>query len=378
MRDTLRIGFIPLADCAPLVVAQEQGFFARHGLKVELCKAQSWDQILDRLVSGQLDAAHLLLTLPLQWALTAAGRVSPVVYAVALSQHGNAITLSNALWRAGVRDAATLKAHLAARGSGRPLKLAVVHPRSTHEYLLRLWLERGGLQPGRDVQFAYGAPPAMVHQLRSGDIDGYCVGEPWNQRAVTSKLGYIVATSCDVLPPMNEKVLAVRAGWHRRHPETHAALIRAVLAAADWLAAPQHLERAADLTAGKHYVNTPRAALRAAFFGVLEAGGGRLLRPEGFLRFGGPGANYPDLNHARFYLEQMWRAGHILPEEAQALDLESICLHEFYRQRLDDAGSAESAQIPETSEIPYGDFLAGFPRPRDGNGDRALTATASV
>ncbi len=205
MTSKLRIGFIPLADCIPLVVAKEKDLFARHGLEVELLKAQSWDQILARLISEDLDAAHMLVTLPLQWALSAAGRKDPIVYAMALSQHGNAITLSNALWRAGVRDAPTLKAHLAARGARRPLQLAVVHPRSTHEYLLRLWLQGGGMEVGGDIALRHVPPPEMVHQLRDNEIDGFCVGEPWNQRAVSSKLGFIAATSCDLLPPMNEK-----------------------------------------------------------------------------------------------------------------------------------------------------------------------------
>ena len=175
MSKILRIGFIPLTDCAPLVVAKEKGFFARHGLEVELLKAQAWDQILARLISGDLDAAHTLLTIPLQWALGLGGKKDPLIYAVALSQHGNAITLSNALWRAGVRDALTLKAYLANHKFDQPLQFAVVYPRSTHEYILRLWLQRGGLEVGRDVILRYVPPPEMVHQLREGGIDGFCV-----------------------------------------------------------------------------------------------------------------------------------------------------------------------------------------------------------
>ena len=362
MTAPLRIGFIPLTDCTPLVVAKEHGFFARQGLEVELLKAQSWEQILSRLTSGDLDAAHMLSTIPLQWALGLSGRGHPLAYAVALSQHGNAITLSNALWRAGVRDAASLKAHLESRPPARPLRLAVVHPRSTHEYVLRLWLQRGGLEVDRDISLHYVAPPVMVNQLRMGEIDGFCVGEPWNQRAVTSKLGYIVATSCDLLPPMNEKVLAVRLDWHREHPDLHAALLRAVWEAADWLGDSMNRESVVDLVAGKRYVNTSRGPVRSALFGELQAGGGRVLRPQGFLRFCGDGANYPDPNHARFYLEQMWRSGHINPSEAQSLDLDSICLHAFYRETLSQSGLNPAGKLPEIFNEPYSDFLERFPK----------------
>ena len=362
MTTTLRICFIPLTDCAPLVVAKEKGFFGRHGLEVELLKAQTWDQIISRLTSGDLDAAHMLVTIPLQWALGLSGHKDPMVYAVALSQHGNAITLSNELWREGVRDALTLKTYLASRKSEKPLQFAVVYPRSTHEYVLRLWLQRGGLELGKDVALRYVAPPEMVHQLREGGIDGFCVGEPWNQRAVNSKLGYIVATSCDLLPPMNEKVLAMRAAWHRDHVNVHAALIQSILEAADWLGDPVNRENAVDLVAGKRYVNTSREPIRAALFGEIQAGGKRILKPNGFLRFCGEGANYPDPNHARFYLEQMWRSGHIDPVEAQSVDLESICLDGFYRECLKKSGVPTIGKLPEAMNESYTAFLERFPK----------------
>lgn len=330
MTPSLRIGFIPLVDSAPLVVAQEGGFFARHGLRVELRKAQSWEQLLARLATGETEAAHMLITIPLQWALGPGGAENPLVYAAALSGHGNGITLSNALWRAGVRDAETLREHLAQRTGQPPLQFAVVHPRSTHEYLLRLWLARAGLEIGSAIALRCVAPHEMVHALRAGSIDGFCAGEPWNQRATGSKLGYLVATSCDVLPPLNEKVLAVRAAWHREHADTHAKLLRAVRDAADWLSDPAHVETAADWVAGKRYVNTAREPVLAALSGALQAGGGRVLRPEGFLRMSGAGVNRPDPGHARFYLDQMVRFGHAPADKARALRLEEICLEEFY------------------------------------------------
>ncbi len=330
----LRIGFIPLVDCAPLLVAKERGFFAKHGLNVELRKAQSWDQALARLAAGELEAAHMLVTAPLQWALLSAkGPADHLVYAVSLSDHGNAITVSNALWRAGVRDAATLRDRLASAGAAavpRTPQFAVVHPRSTHEYLLRLWLDRAGLEVGRDVALRYVPPHEMVHALREGAIDGFCAGEPWNQRAASSKLAYIAATSCDVLPPMNEKVLAVRAGWHRGQREVHAALVRAVRDAAAWLADPDHLEETADMVAGKRYVNTARAPVLGALSGRIEAGGGRVLRPEGFLRMSGGEVNRPNPSHARFYLDQMVRHGHAQAGKLEAFAVEDICLEGFY------------------------------------------------
>jgi nitrate/nitrite transport system substrate-binding protein len=221
---------------------------------------------------------------------------------------------------------------------------------------LRLWLQSGGLEVGTDVELRYVPPPQMVHELREGITNGYCVAEPWNQRAATSKLGYIVATSHDVLPPMNEKVLGVRASWHRKNPGEHAALLRAMQAGADWLADPDNIDEAAALVSAKRYVNTPSGSIRAVLRGELHAGGGRILRPANFLRFSGNGANYPDPNHARFYLEQMWRNGHISAEDVQAVNLADICLDDFYRMCTGRGGLAGDAAES------YPEFLDRFPK----------------
>lgn len=360
----IRIGFIPLVDCAPLVIAQEKGFFARQGIEVELNKVQSWNQVLERLVREEFEAAHMLLTMPLKWALER-GNAETVVYAFAISQHGNSITVSNRLWREGARDATSL-ARLLHRHPGEvvaPLRMAVVHPHSTHEYMVRLWLEQAGVNTEREILWRYVPPPQMVHELREGGIDGFAVGEPWGQRAALSKLGYIVASSRDILPAMNEKVLGVRERWHREHPEVHAAVLRALWEAAEWLSQPAHVDEAAVLVAGKRYVNTLPGSVRAALAGELHAGGHRILRPEGFLQFAGRGANYPDPNHARFYLERMWRAGHVSGEQAQALDLRAVCLEGFYRDTLAQSGLSPAGKLPENPEESYPGFLKRFPVP---------------
>lgn len=357
----VRIGFIPLVDCAPLVVAQEKGYFAKHGLEVELNKVQSWNQVLERLVREEFEAAHMLLTMPLKWALERGGS-EPVMYAFAISQHGNAVTVSNRLWREGARDAAGIAAWLKAR-PGHPLRMAVVHPHSTHEYMVRLWLEQAGINTEREIAWRYVPPPQMVHELREGGIDGFAVGEPWGQRAALSKLGYILASSRDILPAMNEKVLGVRERWHREHPDVHAKVLTALWEAAAWISAPENLDEAAAMVAGKRYVNTLPGSVRTALEGTLHAGGHRILRPEGFLRFSGHGANFPDPNHARFYLERMWRAGHVSGAQAQALDLKAVCLDGFYLDALMHSGLSSEGRLPENPEESYPGFLQRFPVP---------------
>ncbi len=357
----LKVGFIPLSDCAPLVVAQELGLFAKHGLSVDLRKANGWDQLMTRLAAGEVDAAHMLITLVLAHNAMPSGWNSPFSYAACMSQHGNGITLSNALWRAGVRDAVGLSQYLEANPE-KVLRLGVVHPRSTHEYLLRHWLARGKLKPGPRIEFVHIPPPEMVRRLRTADIDGFCVGEPWNQRAVTSKLGYLVALSTDLLPPMNEKVLAVRQKWHAANMESHAALIRAILEAAEWLVDAEHRDQAVEWIASKRYVNSTREPIRAALSGQLVAGGGRILSSPGFLRFSGEGANYPDRNHARYYAQRIYEEGHLGVDDLERLDFDAICLEEFFRETirgLPDLGTSQ--RIPSHADWAYPDFLQSFP-----------------
>jgi two-component system, oxyanion-binding sensor len=364
MSDTLlKIGFLPLADCAPLVVAQELGLFARYGLQVELKKANGWDQMVSRLATGEIDAAHMLITLVLAHNSSPSGWQQPFNYACCLCQHGNGITLSNALWREGIRNALDLAAHLEKNPQQR-LRFGVVHPRSTHEYLLRNWLGRGGLKPDNRIELVHVPPPEMVRRLRTSEIDGYCVGEPWNQRAVSSKLGYLVALSTDLLPPMNEKVLAVRQQWHQEHRNTHATLVSCILEAAEWLADTDHRDQAVEWIASKRYVNSTKEPIKAALSGELLAGGGRILRSPGFLRFSGEGANYPEGNHARYYAQRMWEEGHLGAQDFQRLDIDTLCLEDFFRSVVASLpASLKLARLPLHGAMAYPDFLETFPTP---------------
>jgi ABC-type nitrate/sulfonate/bicarbonate transport system substrate-binding protein len=327
--DIVRIGFVPLVDCALLAVAQEQGFFARHHIDVELRKAQSWAQVRDKLAARELDAAHLLLTIPLQAALASPGEGPPLPYAFTLSRNGNGIILANALWNEGVRDGTGLAAWLAAR-PGRVLRLGVVFPRGTQEYFLRSWLTRGGLVIGERIQLSIIPPQEMVGRLRKGEIDGFCAGEPWSRRAAASKLGRLVAESAGLLPGLGEKVLGVRADWHRGHPLDHARLLRALAQAGAWMADPANLEAAIDIVASKRYVNTPRTVVAGALRDIqasARAGSGA-FRPVR------EGPYVPAKAHARWYLDQMTRWGHAGSDQASALDLSALCMEAFHASAL--------------------------------------------
>jgi len=326
----LRIGFVPLADCAPLVVALEHGHFAAQGLEVELSKAQSWEQARSKLERGDYQAAHLLATLPLLSALGIDGSRSLLSTAWTISQSGNAITLSNRLCKAGATDGPRLARFLEESGSPERIRLGIVHSRSTHELMLREWLAAGDLEIGERIELVVSPPQEMVRRLRDGELDGFCAGEPWNQRASTSKLGGVVALGEDVVAPGTEKVLAVSRPWHDEHHETHAKILRALDAASRWLADESHLDEAAALVAGKRFVNTQEGLLRDALHRRIRAGWGRTLEGRRFLRFSGHGCNAPDARDFRWYLERLVLWGIAQPQDLD-LDLDKICLAGFHR-----------------------------------------------
>ncbi len=320
--DAVRIGFVPLVDCALLAVAQEKGFFARYRIDAELRKAQSWGQVRDKLQARELDAAHLLITVPLQTALEHPGEPPPLQYAFTLSRNGNGIILSNALWNHGVRDAVGLSEWLDANPE-RPLRLGVVFPRGTQEYFLRSWLARGKLALGDRITLFIIPPQEMVGRLRKGEIDGFCVGEPWTRRATESKLGRLVAASASLLPGLGEKVLGVRAEWHREHAPEHMRVLRALSEASEWMADAANLEAAVEIVCSKRYVNTSKSVVDAALRDALGA------QPQAP---GAPaGIRSPVPAHARWYLDQMALWGHATGGVCAAADLDSICLDGFYR-----------------------------------------------
>jgi ABC-type nitrate/sulfonate/bicarbonate transport system substrate-binding protein len=205
---SIRLGFVPLNDCAPLVVAAELGFFEQQGLNVRLSRELGWATIRDKLVHGELDAAHAPCALP--FALRATSPGSEFVSGLVLNLNGNAITLSEALWKQGVHDAASLKQYLRVHRGQKTLTLGIVSRYSSHGYLLCRWLESGGIDVAKEVRLVVVPPPQMASNLRAGHLDGYCAGEPWNSLAVAEGAGWIAATSDRMSPLHPEKALAVR------------------------------------------------------------------------------------------------------------------------------------------------------------------------
>lgn len=318
----VHLGYIPLTDAAPLVVALERGHFERYGLDVTLARQPSWATLRDKLAVGHLDGAHLLAPMALACTLGMEGVPQRLVAALSLGLGGNAITVADNLYRdmqAAAADEpvgaqALLRVIERRRGAGAdPLTFATVYPASNHTYLLRYWLAAGRIDPDRDVRLVVVPPPQMVTRLRQGDIYGYCVGEPWNSLAVHDGIGRIVAAGHDIWNNAPEKVLAVSATWAQRYPGTHAALIAALVEAARWLdESADNRREAAQLLAGPTYLDLPLDVVTASLLGELtvDARGTRREVPE-FHSFYRYAATFPWRSHALWMLQQMQRWGQL-------------------------------------------------------------------
>ncbi|MEM9620607.1 MAG: CmpA/NrtA family ABC transporter substrate-binding protein [Pseudomonadota bacterium] len=298
----LEVGYLRLTDAAPFVVAQELGMFDQVGLNVELRQEISWANIRDKLVSGALDAAQMLAPLPAMITLGASGLRAPILTGLVLSNHGNAITLSQDVWQEASQIitqgecASVLEAlHLYARQKPHLLTFATVHAFSSHTLLLRRWLSAGGIDPDRDIKLLVVPPSQMVDSLQTGVIDGYCVGEPWNTIGVKSGMGVVVALGSEIWPGAPEKVLGVSASWHQQHPQAHLRLRLALLRACQWLADSRHTAEAARILSLSCYLDMPVDNLLPSLTGELIMPGGDVdASVPDFHLFFGNNLNCPD------------------------------------------------------------------------------------
>ena len=301
----LRIGFMPLVDCAPLVVARDLGFAHDEGLELELVREVSWANIRDRILLGHFDAAHMLAPMPIAARLGLGHVRVPIIAPFVLNQGGNSIALTEAFFAEGgdwgafgdpVASGRTLARLLATRraaGAEQPT-FASVHPFSCHHYQLRHWMAAAGVDPDRDLRLTVVPPPHMVAAMSAGDVDGVCVGAPWTSRAVDAGVGRLIMPTAALWPSAPEKVLGVREDFAERRGEELAALLRALDRAAAWAEAPENRLRLAELLARDEIVGVPAAVVMRTLSGnLVVAKGGAPVPVPGFLRFHGDGETGP-------------------------------------------------------------------------------------
>lgn len=286
----LEIGFVPLTACAPIAVAQEKGFFSKHGLdEVSLVRESTWRGVVDGISGGYVDAAQMPAGMPL-WMSLGGGtpaQTVPVVTSLTMTRNGNAITFNQRFQEQGITTLSAFKEMLDA-SPDKQHRMGVVHPASMHNLLLRYWLASAGIDPDHDLELKTIPPAQMVVDLKAGTIDGFCVGDPWNLRAEVEKVGFTIATDVDIWDGHPGKVLGVREDWAHAYPNTHIALVKALLEACRYCADPANAQEIRTILAQREYVGTD-----------LD-----------YIHLGGPGDRIPGVSsvaHHRFYGENVNR-----------------------------------------------------------------------
>lgn len=311
----LRVGFVPLCDCAPLVMAQELALFEKYGVDVELSREIGWATIRDKIIYGELEAAHAVAGLVFACSLGLGCIRRECLTGLVLNLHGNAITLSQRLRADGVRDAKTLNSKIARASGDRVFTFGVTSQVSSHHFLMRRWLLAGGIDPDKDVRIVVVPPPQMFANLKAGHIDGYCVGEPWNSLAVMRGAGWCVATSEELAPLHPEKVLLVQKDFADARAAEHLALIAALIEACEFCDRPENRERIVETLAQPEYVGAPIEALRMSMMGRFHFSRSRVEKTPNFNVFARFDANRPSQEKAAWVLHELQASGLITDPE---------------------------------------------------------------
>ncbi|MGP6088588.1 CmpA/NrtA family ABC transporter substrate-binding protein [Antarctobacter jejuensis] len=357
---TLPVAYVPLVDAAPLIVAHEMGFAREEGIDLDLVAAPSWSSVRDMLAFGRVDAAHLLSPVPVAMALGLGGFSQPLSAVSVLSVNGNVIGVGRAL-EARLRDAGYgfdfhdaqgAAAALAGVAEG-PLVFGVPFPFSMHVELLHYWLDVTGLS-ATGVELRTVPPPLMAEALAEGDIDAFCVGEPWGSAAVEAKAGALLLPGQAIWAFAPEKVLAVRTGWAETEPHLLGKLMRAVWRAGRWLNAPERRTSAAEILSRQPYLDLPSELIDRALTGQLTISTlGEQRQVDRFIEFHGGAANFPWRSQAKWIAHRLaLRAG--MDDRAARAAAAEVFRSDIYRQQME----ATPADLPGASEKLEGSIRA--------------------
>lgn len=395
-KDELKFGFIKLTDMAPLAIAYEKGYFEDEGLFVTLEPQANWKVLLDGVITGELDGAHMLAGQPLA-ATIGFGTKAHIITPFSMDLNGNGITVSNEVWAmmkphvpkmADGRPQHPIKADYLKpvvekfKAEGKPFNMGMVFPVSTHNYELRYWLAAGGIHPGyyskdnitgqikADALLSVTPPPQMPATLEAGTIYGYCVGEPWNQQAVFKGIGVPVITDYEIWKDNPEKVFGIRADFAEKYPNTTLALVKALIRAAKWLDENDNGNRmeAVEILSRSEYVGADAEVIANSMTGTFEYEKGDKRDVPDFNVFYRYYATYPYYSDAVWYLTQMRRWGQITehkPDDWYAKVAESVYRPDIYLKAarlLVEEGHIAEADVPWDSDgyrKPQNEFIDG-------------------
>jgi nitrate/nitrite transport system substrate-binding protein len=342
-KEEVKIGFIPLTDCSSVVMASVMEFDKKYGIKIVPSKEASWAAVRDKLVNGELDASHVLYGLIYGVQMGLGGPKKDMAILMNLNHNGQAFTLSRKLYDKGVKDGNTLAA-LIAKEKGE-YTFAQTFPTGTHAMWIYYWLAAHGVHPFNDVKTITVPPPQMVANMRVGNMDGYCVGEPWPYRAIVDKIGFTANTTQDLWKDHPEKVLGTTAEFVEKYPNTARAMTAAIIDAGRWIdASLSNRQKTAEVVADKSYVNTGKDVIVARMLGRYDNGIGKTWDDPNYMKFYNDGyVTFPFLSDGMWFMTQHRRWG-LLKEDADYLAVaKKVNRIDLYK----DAAAATKTNLPK-------------------------------
>ncbi|WP_373547811.1 CmpA/NrtA family ABC transporter substrate-binding protein [Chamaesiphon sp.] len=369
---TARLGFIPLTDSAPLIIAKEKGLFAKYGMKdVEVLKQTSWPVTRDNLETGSsgggIDGAHILSPMPyfMTMGMTKTKQPVPMYILARLNTNGQAISVANTykdakiqLRGAGFKDA--LAQAKTKAGGKSDLKAAITFPGGTHDLWMRYWLAANGVDPNKDVSLVPVPPPQMVSNMKTGSMEAFCVGEPWNARLVNQKLGYTALVTGELWKDHPEKALAMRADWVDKNPKATQAILMAVQEAQQWCDKPENKEEMAKIISMPKWFDIPVADILGRIQGKIDYGDGRTeANYPNSMKFWADNTSYPYQSHDLWFLTENMRWGNIPTDFVKAKEMIKKVNREDLWKAAATALKVDAAQIPTSTSRGVETFFDG-------------------
>jgi nitrate/nitrite transport system substrate-binding protein len=352
----VRFGMIALTDCASIVMAHELGLFKRFGINSVVSKEASWAVIRDKLSLGENQATHMLIGMPLASTMGLLGSpVKPMVIPWMLNRNGQAITLANSL--KGVKAAKDLKPIAdKAKAAGSPLTFAMTFPPGTHAMWTRYWLASGGINPDKDITLITIPPPQMVANMKIDKMDGFCVGEPWNSRAIADGIGFTVITTQKMWPDHPEKVCAFTEEFANRNPKTVKAALKALHLASQHIDKMENRPSVAEVISRPTYINCPKEIILGRLQGKYDYGNGTSEQDSKYMIFSDRNCNFPSRTFGHWWLSQFRRWGMVKGAPNYAQVVERVLRPDIYVEAMMELGVKTTAADMQPVKLMDGIF----------------------
>jgi nitrate/nitrite transport system substrate-binding protein len=369
----LRCGIIALTDCSPFVIGAEKGFFKKYGLDVTIAKGANWAAIRDSLSSGDNQLTHMLVGMPIASTMGLLGSPKkPMIIPWLVNRNGQAITLKQE-WngKIGADPKAIKPLADKAKKLGEPLTFAMTFPPGTHAMWMRYYLAAGGINPDKDIALITVPPPQMVANMKIGKMDGFCVGEPWNARAIADKIGFTSVTTQDMWKDHVEKVCAFTADFADKNPKTVKAVLKALHEASVWLDDMANRPEQCEIVSKPNYINCDKNIILGRLLGRMDYGDGRIMTDELPMHFSKRNCNYPQPKFCKWWLTQFRRWGMVTGAPDYEGVAKQVMRGDIYAEAMKEIGVTDRAQDDSGWEMfdgfkfdPKGDLEAyakGFP-----------------